>query len=334
MMTSKPLLIALILSLSLALFPAHAVVRYTPSQGDHFSYHEVANLGSGTGDYAGYTEHTVVDGTERMTGVFGNGTVSANYNYTWTWNNSTGGTETGNSFGNFTFSSTSFLYVKGTDNQTGYVNPTVWFYIDNSTLKDGTFYLLNTQMTVTSTSYSYYLPSQNRNVNTILAEGSSYYQRDDVYGQFNAAYTWKAYFDPATGYTIGYDYSEQDTSPSGTGFTYTESLYVTSTSYPLTTAAASFDLSQYVGYIAIAIALVIIIIVGVVIYAVSKSRRTLPRHPLPSERPPPTIDLTPKQQPPVQQIVIKEVVKVKCLYCGALIDSTVKFCPFCGAPRT
>ncbi len=292
------------------------------------------DLGSGTGDYAGYTEHMIVDGTEKMTGVFGNGTVSADYNFTWTWSNNTGGTMTERSSGNFTFSSNSFLYVKGTDNLTGYVNPTVWFYIDNSTLKGGTFYLLNTLMTVTSTSYSYYLPSQNRNVNTILAEGTSYYQRDDVYGQFNAAYTWKAYFDPATGYIIGYDYNEQDRSPSGTGFTYTESLYVTSTSYPLTTATANPDLSQYVGYIAIAAFLAIVVIVGVLLYAISKSRRTLPKHPLPLERPPPTIDLTPKKQPPVQQIVIKEVVKVKCRYCGALIDSTVQFCPFCGAPRT
>ncbi|TMI68503.1 zinc-ribbon domain-containing protein [Candidatus Bathyarchaeota archaeon] len=32
--------------------------------------------------------------------------------------------------------------------------------------------------------------------------------------------------------------------------------------------------------------------------------------------------------------MIKEVVKVKCKYCGALIDSTVQACPFCGAPRT
>ncbi len=331
MTTSKPL-VALILSLSLALFPGHAVTRYTPNQGDYFSYHEVADLGSGTGDYAGYTEHTVVDGTERMTGVSGNGTVSANYIYTWTWSNSTGSTKTESSSGNFTFSSTSFLYLKGTDNQTGYVNPTVWFYIDNSTRKAGTFYLLNTLMTVKSTSYSYYLPSQNRNVNTILAEGTSYYQRNDVYGQFNAAYTWKAHFDPATGYIIGYDYSEQDTSPLGTGFTYTESLYVTSGSYPLTTAAAISDLSQYVGYIAIGIVLAIVIVV--LVYAVSRTRRTLPKHPPPSERPPPTIDLTPKQQPPVQQIVIKEVVKVKCRYCGALIDSTVQACPYCGAPRT
>ncbi len=56
-------------------------------------------------------------------------------------------------------------------------------------------------------------------------------------------------------------------------------------------------------------------------------------HPPPPGPPPENIDLTPKQ-PPVQQIVIKEVVKVKCRYCGALIDSTAETCPICGAPRT
>jgi hypothetical protein len=94
---------------------------------------------------------------------------------------------------------------------------------------------------------------------------------------------------------------------------------------------------QDVGYIA-AIVLVIVVIV-ILIYAFSRrSRRTLPQHPSQRDYPPPgpppqDIDLTPKQ-PPVQQIVIREVVKVKCRYCGALIDSTAQVCPFCGAPRT
>ncbi len=39
-------------------------------------------------------------------------------------------------------------------------------------------------------------------------------------------------------------------------------------------------------------------------------------------------------QPQVQQIVIREVVKVKCQYCGTLMDSTLPKCPNCGAPRT
>jgi hypothetical protein len=42
------------------------------------------------------------------------------------------------------------------------------------------------------------------------------------------------------------------------------------------------------------------------------------------------------QNPPPQIIkekeIIKEVVKVKCPYCGALVDQGVDRCPHCGAP--
>ena len=132
----------------MALFLAPAVAGYVPHQGDYFSYHEVENLGSGTGNYAGYTEQTIINGQETMNGVSADGIVSAHYSYSYTWSNSTGTTETGSMSGNYTFSSVNFLYVNGTDDQTGYVNPTVWFYMDTSIPKGDTFSLLNTEMTV------------------------------------------------------------------------------------------------------------------------------------------------------------------------------------------
>jgi hypothetical protein len=345
-LTSKSFVVIALL-LSLALFSVQAFAAYVPHQGDYFSYYEVQNLGSGTGDYSGYTEQTIINGTEAINGVTANGTVSAYYSYSYDFSNSSGSTETGGSSGNFTFSSNNFLYVNGTDDQTGYVNPTVWFCMDNSIPEGGTFTLLNTLMTVKSTNYSYFLPSQNRSVYAIYAQGKSSYERNDVYGQFTATYTWDTYFDPSSGYIIGYRYTEHDTDPSGTGFTYTENLYINSASYPLTTAPATnpngnSDLMKEAIFIA-AIVIVIIVIILIIFYVASRRRR-LPKHPSqqpvytpPSERPPPPpsqdINLTPKQ-PPVQQIVIKEVVKVKCLYCGALIDSTAEKCPFCGAPRS
>jgi hypothetical protein len=329
----------------LALSPVYAAASYVPHQGDYFSYHEVETLGSGTGDYAGYSEQTIVNGTETMNGVGEGGIVSASYSYSWTWSNSSDTTETGSQSGDFTFSSVTFLYVNGTDDQTGYVNPTVWFFMDNSVPEGRTFSILNTQMTVISKNYSYYLPSQSRNVDAIFAQGTSSYPRNDEYGQFTATYTWKAYFDPSTGYIIGYDYAEQDTNSSGSGFTYTENLYVTSTSYSLAAGAASSPsgensgTTQYVGYIAATV--LVIVVIAILIYVFSRRRKTLPKHPSqerytpsgPPPVPPQNIDLAPKQ-PPVQQIVIKEVVKVKCRYCGALIDSTAQVCPICGAPRT
>ena len=269
--------------LSLAVFPSLAIADHVPQQGDYFNYYEIENLGNGTGDYAGYSEHTVVNGTEIMNGVSTNGIVSAHYGYFWAWNNNTVTKETGSSSGNFTFSSTTFLYINGTDNQTGYVNPTVWFCIDNSIPQGGTLNLLNTGMTVISRNDSYYLPSQNRNVNTICVRGSSEYQRNDQYGIFTATYVWNAYFDPSTGYIIGYSYVEHDTNPSGSGFTYTDYLNVNSTSYPLTTASISNPGGeqsgpvQNVGYIVGIVLLVLI--VAILIYAFSRKRKTLPKHP-------------------------------------------------------
>jgi hypothetical protein len=335
MKTTTPIIFILALTLSLAIFRPPPATAFTPHQGDYFTYHEIADLGSGTGyNYSGYTEHTVVNGSETMNNVFANGTVSAHYGYTWAWSSNTGQSQSKSESGNFTFSSTNFSYIRGTDNQTGYVHPYVWFCMDNTTLVGDTFYLLNTAMTVKSTSYSYHLASQNGNVNTIFAEGTSSYQRNDVYGKFSATYTWDTYFDPVSGYIVGYSYNEQDTnSTTGDGFTYTENLYVTSTSYPLTAAAATSNLAQYLVYIA-ALFLIILVIV-ILAVAISRRSKRLPKHTYPQVPvAPPQIDLTPREQPPVQQIVIKEVVKVKCRYCGALIDSTVQTCPFCGAPRT
>ena len=356
-MSSKGFVI--VLSLFLALFVAPVAAAYAPHAGDHFSYYETTNLGSGFGDYSGYSEQATYSGTETMNGVNADGTVSAHYGYSYSWSNSTGTTETGSPSGDFTFSPVTFLYVNGTDDQTGYVNPSVWFVMDNSIPVGGTFSLLNTEMTVVSQNYSDFLPSQSRNVNVIFAQGASSYQRNDVYGQFSATYTWRAYFDPSSGYIVGYDYVEHDTDNSGTGFTYTENLYVTSTSYQLTAAASSNPTFGFptpvvstpsggtpnpTQYSAIIVGLfVVFIIIAILILALSRrSTKSLPKHSYqqpyqpqqpPRGPPPENLDLTPKQ-PPVQQIVIKEVVKVKCRYCGALIDSTAQTCPVCGAPRT
>ena len=91
-----------------------------------------------------------------------------------------------------------------------------------------------------------------------------------------------------------------------------------------------------------ATALVVIVVVALLL-AVTRRRTRLPTHSArgqvnftapPVGPPPPPISLTPAGQPPVQQVVIKETVKVNCRYCGQLIDTTAATCPFCGAPRT
>ena len=223
-------------SLFLALFVAPVAAAYVPQVGDHFSYYEVTDLGSGTGDYTGYSEHATYNGVETINGVNTDGTVSAHYSYSYSWRNSTGTIETGNPSGDFTFSPVTFLYVNGTDDQTGYVNPTVWFVMDNS-IPSGR-YLFSSEHRDDSRIQKLWLFSYvpRQKCERDLCSRTVGYERNDVYGQFSATYTWKVYFDPSTGYIVGYSYDEHDTNTSGTGFTYTENLYVNSTSYPLTAA--------------------------------------------------------------------------------------------------
>ena len=341
------LLAAVVLLVGLTLGTASA--HYTPRSGDTFSYAESIDLLNGTGNYFGYTESTTINGSLTITGVAPNGTESARYYYAFQYQNSTPASFQGTSSGPFTFSAQTFLYVDGTDNQTGYTNPYVWFFMDDSLALGSTFYALNTEMTVMNTSYNFDLNTgAGGYVKTIFAEGTGSYLRNDSYGKFDATYTWKMYFDPATGYIVGYYYAEQDSDGAGNGFSWTDSLGVTQTSYPLTAGSAPSNPTGSGGAsdeeLLVAIVVVVVVVV-IIVLAVSRARRrpSLPRHsytgqtsyaPPPMGPPPPGIHLTPYGQPAVQQIVVKETVKVNCRYCGALIDTTAEKCPFCGAART
>lgn len=328
--------------------------HYTPERGDQFAYNETVVLNDGTGpDYTGYTELSVTNGSVAVTGVLPNGTESAFYYNANSYENNTGGHYSWTSSGRFTFSASTFRYVSGTDNQTGYVSPYVWFFMNDSLPLGATFYLLNSEFSVVTTSYNFALETAAGSyVKAIFGEGNGSYERDDSYGVFLATYNWKVYFDPATGYIIGYVYTEKDTNnTTGDGFTLTDTLAVTHTSYPLTAGTAppppaSSSGSPGTDWTLVAVVLVVIVVVIVVIsLAISRSRRraTLPKHSAtgqityvaPPVGPPPAgVRLSPSDQPAVQQIVIKETVKVNCRYCGALIDSTAERCPYCGAART
>ena len=333
------LIVPMIFALTVAptsIAPAHALLRYSPRSGDYFNYTETIDLNNAVGPvYQGYTEHSLTVGGEKMKTVYPHGTVAAHYGYTYTWSNNSGPQKPGGMSGNFSYSSTSFLYTEGTDNQTGYEHSPVWFYIDNTTQTGGALTLLGTPITVQSSSSSYSHTSPTGYVRAIFAEGKSSYFRNDKYGRFNAQYTWDVYFDPSTGYIIGYSYVEQDSSSTGDGFTWTDILAVTTTSYPLTAAPAPSTGNSLLLFATLAVLLLGLLVILIVAAVVIRRGRKLPKHTYFQDMgpAPPSVDLTPKQ-PPAQQIVIKEVVKVKCQYCGALIDSTVQRCPFCGAPRT
>jgi len=322
--------------------------RYYPAAGDKFTYSETATVTNGQGNYSGYTETGSYTGSITVTAVQPNLTESASYQASGTYQNSLGANYPWSESGTFTFSASTFLYVQGTDNQTGYVNPWVWFYTDNTLGPGESFTILNTPMNVVTTSFPFPMASSSTGyVATIFAEGNGSYQRNDAYGNFAASYNWKAYFDPSTGYIVGYVYTEVDTDATGDGFTYTDTLTDTSTTFPLTSAAApssgssSSSTPSFPWLVVVLVVVAVVVIVGVIAYALSRRKRpALARHPtvpapgtLPTYAPPPPINLIPRDQPPVQQVVIRETVKVPCQYCGTLIDSTATVCPKCGATR-
>jgi hypothetical protein len=318
--------------------------HYLPQAGDGFGYYETIFLTNGVGNYSGYSEASYYNGSISVTSVLPNATESASYQASGIYTNSGGGSAPWSESGSFTFSASTYHYVQGTDNQTGYVDPYVWFYIDNLTPVGGTVNLLNTPMNVASRDDAY--PSSLSStgaVVTIFAEGNGSYERDDAYGTFQANYTWQAYFDPATGYIVGYQYTETDRDGSGDGFTWTDTLSDTSTTFALTAAGSSGSSSSSFPWLLVIVVLVVILILVVIAVALSRRHRrgALPRHPtttvpgaLPTYGPPPGINLTPRDQPTIQQVVVRETVKVPCRYCGTLMDSTATNCPNCGAPRT
>ncbi len=335
---------------------AHTAFGYTPQRGDFFNYSETTTVNNGNGVYTGYTDQLDTTGMEQVNSV--NGSIaSTHYNYSYKYSNNQGNSTSGSSSGNYTWSVSTFTYVNGTDNEIGfggisYSKPLyVWFAVNSSLEVGSTFYVLNSQFTVLSKNYTLYLPTENRYVQTIRTEGTGQYQRNDSYGIFTASYTWYEYFDPTTGYIVAYNYVEQDTGQyqGQTGsFTYTDDLYVTSTSYSLTAASpttSSTATTTSHGNITVLptflVSLVvlagIVLIIGVVVYAATrKSRERLPKHPYTSTPSQPSapfqskIDLGSK---PPEQVVIREVAKVNCKYCGTLIPTTAERCPYCGGPR-
>jgi hypothetical protein len=236
------LLLSLILIFSLAV--PHSVFASTAfAPGDHFEYHEVETVSNGTGSYSGYAGQTTVTGGETMSAISGS-IVSANYSYSYSFSDNQGSSTATSQGGSFTWSDSSFQYVTGTDDETGYVNPSVWFAM-NATLPVGSrFELLNTNMTIISKNATFYLSTENEYVTVIYSQGNGSYigsPQNNAYGNFSARYTWNSYFDPTTGYIVGYHYAEQDnsTNGNGTGFGYVDDLSVTSTSYPLTVLSST-----------------------------------------------------------------------------------------------
>jgi hypothetical protein len=352
-------LLALLVAVSIA-GNIQPVSAYTPQKGDSFAYSETTAVNNGQGSYTGYTDQLLTTGMEQMDSVNGS-LVSASYSYSYQYSNNQGNSTSSSSSGKFSWSAGNFTYVNGTDDQEGfgglsYSRPLyVWFAMNPSLPIGSTFYVLNSQFSVLSKNYSLALTTEGKDVQVIQTQGTGQYQRNDSYGVFTASYTWYEYFDPTTGYLVGYNYVEQDSGQyqgQAGGFTYTDGLYVTSTSYALTAATAPPSTTttsggitltggpspyqNYLAYLGFGVLLVVVI----AIYAATRRRgKPLPKRspPPPESRsgPPPApfrsgIDLGSR---PPEQVVIRDVAMVNCKYCGTLIPSTAERCPYCGGPR-
>ncbi len=331
-----------------------------PQKGDYFKYSQTITVNNGQGSYTGYTDQSQITGSEQMNGVNGSA-ISASYGYSYQYSNNQGNSTSSSVSGTYSWSTNNFTYINGSDDQIGYSKPIyVWFAMNPSIPVGGTFYVLNTLFTVLLKNYSLQLPTESKYVQTIEAKGTGQYQRNDSYGVFTASYTWYGYFDPSTGYIVGYNYVEQDSGQyqgQAGSFTYTDDLYVTSTSYVLASATAPpngndnssstitantaglFGLAPYLGYLAVSVVVLFIIVIAV--FAATRRRGrddSLPKHPYTPYTPPSPsstpweskIDLGAK---PSEQVVIRDVAKVNCKYCGTLIPTTADTCPYCGGPR-
>ena len=329
----------------------HQVVAYAPQNGDYFDYSETITINNGAGSYSGYTDQTATTGAEQIESLNAS-IVTTSYRVSYQYSNDQGSSTSSSSSGVFSWSSSTFEYVNGTDDQVGYSSPVyVWFAMNPSLPVGATFQVLNTQFTVLSKNSSLQLPSEGgKYVQTIQTKGTGQYQRNDSYGVFTASYTWIEYFDPSTGYIVAYNYVEQDTGQyqgQPGSFTYSDNLYVTQTSYGLTSvnvqattiSASPMGIAPASAILAASVVVVFIIAIAILI-AVRRGRRrrSIPEHtPTPAAPPPPSpAPMEPKldlgSRPP-EQVVIREVAKVNCKYCGTLIPTTVDRCPHCGAPR-
>lgn len=312
-----------------------------------FNYKEQAIITNGRGNYSGYYSNAWINGTESLAQIHSRGNVSMNYNYSCSIKSS------GFNYinkdmakGNFSFSTISCKYTNGTDNETGYTNPYVWFYTNNTISPNTEKELLNTRMKVISTDYSYLPKGSSKYITTIYLRGNGTYIRKDSYGTFNATYNWNAYYDKASGFIVAYTYSEVDSNGKGDGFACTNTLYVSNSSYgvhisPLQPGVQKPSAFPY-SLIAIISLLAFAIIIVIAVAYVNANKHKIKKHsngggPVKMSensegRNETDIHLDPESKG-TEQVVIKEIVKVKCQYCGALIDSTAEKCPFCGAPR-
>lgn len=326
----------------------HPVSAYTPQKGDYFKYTENTIVNNGSGVYTGYQDQTLTNGTESVTNVSGSSVTTA-FAYTYSYSSNQGSKTAGSNQSSYVWSTKSYTYTSGSDEGVGFggipfSTPLyVWWAINPNVSVGSKLFLLNTEFTVQTLNYSFQVPGQGY-IKSIEVLGSGVYQRNDTYGVMQARYNWAEYFDPSTGYIIGYIYSEQDNGQwqgQAGGFSYTDTLYETQTSYPLvivsaTTASAASTVSTstinsgaFIDLLIVALIVVFLVVVAVAMSRRRHSRDDLPRHSTYSSSPPNVHFDTGRPS----EVVERQTEVYKCPYCSGTYPITRQNCPLCGAPR-
>jgi len=212
-------------------------VSALPTAGDNFEYTIIRKVGSGNGEYTGYTDELKSNGKYEITHV-GSTEVQFHAAYSWTYRNSEGLTQEGSEYRTTGFSPDTRRYTTKTDldeyDKSMPSRLSVWLWISPDVKTEDKVSILDDEFTVTdesATVWSGLIP-----IKGIELRADGMRSRDDEYGKFAYTYTDIYYFDRSTGYIIAERYSEIDKGLwKGTPaeFELTERFDLTQSSFPV-----------------------------------------------------------------------------------------------------
>jgi len=220
-------------------FASLAAIAAAPRVGDRFDYDYNTNVDGGTGDYYGYTDHMRSHSSYSVQSVQGD-QVTVRGLGSWTFDGSDGTHQSGTVDVTPVFSLTTRRYYSGIDVNTSNPNTTtVWFWIPTPVTAGQTIPVLDDIFTVTSTDATLWLGVVPHK--TLLLEASGQYKRNDAYGQFDATYHDRYYFDRDSGFIVAEIFDEHDANFVA-GFHYYAEVWVTSSSYSVPIDTVTFSL--------------------------------------------------------------------------------------------
>jgi len=245
---TRPPALLLVALLALLLPLAAPADARDPEAGDFIAYSWARHVGSGSGEYAGYSDNTYSSARLEIQSV--NATrVHLRSAYNWSFASNEGDRQSGSVDRAVEFDPATRRWTgRFTDDDDhdaqNAADFTVWFWIpveglaagDSVDVLDDTFTVVSMQSTV----WSGWLPRR-----AVELRASGTFSRNDEYGVFQVTYEDVYFYDAVTGYVIAERYTERDR---GTWqgrraeFTWTETVDVTASSYPIETDVVSLAL--------------------------------------------------------------------------------------------